>query len=179
MANFQKTDVAITTIPGIANAVLDSIEAMSEDSVMWVKPTAQGFMLGEETYESIDGVITDIDFYYCRWSNNQIDKIHDVLPGNEPEGYSPRADVLVFTSDGEEVGISLATSSFKFSLAPYLKNLKRMGLAPTQAVTKFTTKEVKGRMGTYVTVRMTLQGRADFAAQPISATVSDDGNIPF
>jgi hypothetical protein len=166
-------------VPGISNAVLDSIEAMTEDSVMWVKATAQGFTLGEETSESIDGVITDIDFYYCRWENSQIDKLHDVLPGNEPEGYSPRADLLVFTNDGEEVGISLATSSFKFSLAPYLKNLKRMGIAPTEAITRFTTKEVRGKHGVYVTVRMTLQGRADFAAQPIDATVSDAGKIPF
>jgi len=153
-------------IPAIADDVLDRIEDMAEDVTLWVKPTAQGFAMGEEISKELIGVITKVNSYFVKWTDGQPDKLFDVPNNDPPVGYEPRADVKVLTNEGLELGISLAKSSFLYGLAPYLKALRQMGLQPTQALTRFYCKEAKGKHGVFTVVRMSLIGRANSEAVP-------------
>jgi len=171
-------------IPEISNDVLDKIEGMAEDVTLWVKATAQGFVMGEEILREIIGVITNVNSYFVKWTDGQPDKLFDVPNNDPPEGYEPRADVKVLTGEGLELGISLAKSSFLYGLAPYLKALRQMGLQPTQALTRFYCKEAIGKHGVFTVVRMSLVGKAngDPAAVPIKDAIQYDSNdeeIPF
>jgi len=163
-------ETAVQTYPGqipvIPDDELAKAEGMAEDVTLWVKPTAQGFAMGEEVSRELIGVITNVNSYFVKWTDGLPDKLFDVPNNDPPVGYEPRADVKVLTNEGLELGISLAKSSFLYGLAPYLKAFRQMGLQPTQALTRFYCKEAKGKHGVFTVVRMSLVGKANCEAVP-------------
>jgi len=176
MENIETMELTEYTgyIPKIADDVMDAVADAAEDVCLWAKPQAGGFLIGDETYQVLTGIITNVDPYFVKWEAGQPDKLH-CTADQAPSDYEPRCDVTVMTADGLTVGLSLAKSSYLYSLAPYCKSLKAMGLDPTQVMTRFTCRETKGKLGTFVVVRMAMVSRLNDMAAP--AQPVDD--VPF
>jgi hypothetical protein len=164
-------------LPKINNDVLDQVSEAAEDVCLWAKPQAGGFLLGTETYQAITGLITNVDPYFVKWTAGQPDKLH-CTADQAPSDYEPRCDVTIMTADGLTVGVSLAKSSYLYSLAPYIKSLRAMGLDPTEVITRFTCKEVRGKLGTFVSVQMAMVKRLETQPSAQPKKVYED-DVPF
>lgn len=175
-------------LPEIPKDTVDQVCKDAEEVVLWAKPTPGGFMVNDQLIPEIVGIITGIDAYWVRWTDNMPDKLHSE---EAPEDYEKRCDVIVTNHNGQRLGISLAQSSYKFQFAPYVKALEGMQLSPGDVISKFKCKEVTGKYGTFVIVPVTNIGQlkksefSDYAEQVNSEfdavetdSITED-DIPF
>ena len=71
----------------ISDEVLDAIERLSENNLVWIKPSEGGFMMKDEIVPEITGVIIDVFPHYAKWTGKKPEKI--LFNGQEaPEGFT-------------------------------------------------------------------------------------------
>jgi hypothetical protein len=142
--------------PTIPDENIDAMIDLSDDIALWVKLVPGGFQFAnhDKIVPELVGKIVSVVPYLINFEAG--DRIPAKLPHVKsdleiPEGYSRRCDVKILTG-GQIVGISLAPSSMKFQLSPYLKYLRNQGLRPEDVVTRITSKQVSNNMGTFQVV---------------------------
>ena len=142
------------TKPAIPDESIDSVIEMSDDIAIWAKLVRGGFEFasqGGKIVPELVGRMVSITPYLINFDegDRQPAKLPHVTSDLEiPEGYSRRCDIKILTG-GQVVGLSLAPSSMKFQLSPYLKYLKNQGLRPEDVITRITSKQVSNQMGTF------------------------------
>lgn len=140
-------------LPAIADENIDAVIEMSDDATTWAKLVDGGFEFANQgkIVPEFVGRLVAVTPYLINFDAG------DRLPAKKPhvkddidipEGYSRRCDVKVDVGQAL-VGISLAPSSMKFQLSPYLKYLKNQGLRPEEVMTRVTSKRVSNQMGTF------------------------------
>jgi len=149
----EKSLTVYGKIPKIEDEIVNEVVKVAEDTCLWVKPVTGGFALNEEVFPEIIGVLLKIDPYWVKWENNEPDKLRNINETDVPEDYEPRCDIVILSSDGAQIGVSLAKSSYRYGFAPYVKNLKTRGFEPTEVVTRFWTRDVKNQYGVFTVVR--------------------------
>jgi len=154
MKNEEKN---LTTVGGTPPAIPDenikSIIDLSDDIAIWCKLVPGGFQFANQgkIVEELVGQVVSINPYLINFDAGDrlpAKKPHVKEDTQIPEGYSRRCDIKIITG-GQVVGISLAPSSMKFQLSPYLKYLKNQGLRPEDVITRITSKQVSNNMGTF------------------------------
>jgi hypothetical protein len=167
------------TSPAIPDESIDSVIEMSDDIAIWCKPVRGGFQFAnqDKIVPELVGKLVSITPYLINFDegDRQPAKLPHVKTDVEiPEGYSRRCDIKILAG-GQVIGISLAPSSMKFQLSPYLKYLKNQGLRPEQVTTRITSKQVSNQMGTFqVTVfEMTNGERKTPSETPIKSSNDD------
>jgi hypothetical protein len=104
----------------IPDETIEQIISMGNNVAMWGKLVDNGISINNKTIAEARGIIIDIHQYLVKWDNKQPHKIANVVNDEDiPEGYERRVDLKILIDD-QIVGISLAKSSFKYQLAPYL-----------------------------------------------------------
>ncbi len=137
----------------IPQAKIDLVAGLSDSEKKWLKLTEGGFILSKDDkfVPEIIGVICGLNPYFIKWSDDKKsnDKIPMEHPSQEPpENYSLRCD-LTIEVDGSLYGLSLAKTSTKHHLAPYISQLKKNGFAPDQVVTRIKSKSVATQAGKF------------------------------
>lgn len=141
------------TPPSIPDENIDAVIEMSEDITIWTKLVPGGFQFTnqDKMVPEIVGRVVSIVSLLVNFDegDRQPAKLPHVKSDLEiPPGYSRRCEVKI-QSGGQVVGISLAPSSMKFQLSPYLKYLKNQGLRPEEVTTRITSKQVSNNLGTF------------------------------
>ncbi len=153
----EKEEKNLTTVgetsPAVSDESIDSVIELSEDIAIWCKLVRGGFQFTnqDKIIEELAGKIVSIIPYLINFDegDRQPAKLPHVKSDLEiPEGYSRRCDVKILSGD-QVVGISLAPSSMKFQLSPYLKYLRNQRLRPEDVITRVTSKQVSNNMGTF------------------------------
>jgi hypothetical protein len=166
------------TSPAIPDENIQNVIDLSEDIAIWCKLVLGGFQFAnqDKIVPELVGPMVSIQSYLINFDagDRQPAKLPHVKSDLEiPEGYSRRCDVKVLTG-GQVVGISLAPSSTKFQLSPYLKYLKNQGLRPEDVVTRITSKQVSNNMGTFcVAVFEATDGEKKPSETPIESSNDD------
>jgi hypothetical protein len=166
------------TSPAIPDESIDSVIEMSDDIAIWCKPVRGGFQFAnqDKIVPELVGKLVSITPYLINFDegDRQPAKLPHVKSDLEiPEGYSRRCDIKI-QAGGQVVGISLAPSSMKFQLSPYLKYLRNQGLRPEDVVTRLTSKQVSNSLGTFqVVVFEMLDGKEKPSETPIESSNDD------
>jgi hypothetical protein len=150
-------------LPAISDEILDELIETAKDVTLWVKPRGNSFVLDDASLPNIVGNLVAIKPYLVKWTDNVPDKIEYAV--NEldwPEGYEPRCDIVIQTEGGDKIGVSLAKTSFKKFLCPYIKMLSDQGLKPEQVRTQLTTWEAKSNLGSFNLVKATMVSDVPF-----------------
>ena len=158
-------------VPSIPEDKLDAVIDLSDDQTSWVKVIEGGFkVINQDRFvKSFTGRIIDVTPYLMKFENGVPSKIPHVADDLDiPEGYERRCDVKLLADDSV-IGMSLAPSSTKFSLSPYLKFLRNKGIRPEEVVTKVTSKQASNDKGTWAVAAFELVGSSD-KAPPESQT---------
>jgi hypothetical protein len=139
--------------PSIPDESIHQVIKLSDDLAIWAKLVVGGFQFAnqDKIVPEIIGTLVQIQPYLINFDAG--DRLPAKKPHVEsdldiPEGYSRRCDIKLLTS-GQVVGISLAPSSMKFQLSPYLKYLRNQGLRPEEVLTRVTSRQVSNNMGTF------------------------------
>jgi len=150
-------------LPDLPEEVLGELYETAKSVTTWVKPKGNAFLVDDASLPTVDGKIIDINPYLVNWEDNMPDKIEYTVDEDQwPEGYEPRCDVIISTEHGDKIGISLAKSSFKKQLCPYIKMLMDRNIKPNEVVTRFITWEAKNNLGTFNVVKPTLYDEIPF-----------------
>lgn len=166
-------------IPRIDMEILDRLIHEAESNAIWVKPKTGGFAVDERIQPELIGVIMKIDPYFVKWQNGEPDKFRELVEGEAPEDYEPRCDIFLLTPKMMQYGISLARSSFHFSLCPYIKALRTRGYEPTQVVSRLWTKDVTNKKGTFTVVKFECAETLELIDRTKQKTVDPKDDIPF
>jgi hypothetical protein len=139
--------------PSIPDSNLNAVIELSDDAAIWCKLADSGFTVIAQgkLIPEIVGRLVSVQPYLINFDAGDrlpAKKPHVKSDTEIPEGYSRRCDIKV-EAGGSILGISLAPSSMKFQLSPYLKFLKNSGLRPEQVVTRLTSKRVSNNQGTF------------------------------
>jgi hypothetical protein len=179
----ETTDLIIplATLPTLSDAELGLIIEDAENVQLWVKLTPGGFLLNEETFGEIVGVITYVDRYWCEWVDNKPTKIREKdSPGSE---FEIRADITVQTQSNQILGISLAKSSYLYNLSPYIKGLQSQNLKLTDVITSITVDEISGQFENFCVARFHRVGDipapVNIAQDTVDIQAISDDDIPF
>jgi len=178
-------------LPEIPQETLDQLLKTAEQNTILASVKKDGgFEVKDAWFNSLTGVICEIDPYLIRWQNREPHKlpyIEDEL--DWPEDYKPGAEVTIFTTDRVKVKFSLSKVSFQYELCDYVKFLDARGLKPHEVVTEFSTRQVDGQFGTYTVVvpKLVDESKAEevvdhSAPQPVEevdAYPEADDEIPF
>jgi hypothetical protein len=139
--------------PSIPDESIHQVMKLSDDVAIWAKPVAGGFQFPsqDKIVPEIVGTIVQIQPYLINFDAG--DRLPAKKPHVEsdleiPEGYSRRCDIKL-SAGGQVVGISLAPSSLKFQLSPYLKYLSNQRLRPEEVLTRVTSRQASNNMGTF------------------------------
>jgi hypothetical protein len=164
--------------PTIPDRNIDAMIDLSDDIALWVKLVPGGFQFAnqDKIIPELVGKIVSVVPYLINFDAG--DRIPAKLPHVKsdleiPEGYSRRCDVKILTG-GQVVGISLAPSSMKFQLSPYLKYLKNQGLRPEDVVTRMTSKTVSNNMGTFQVCVFEMAGEKEKPSETPIESSNDD-----
>lgn len=126
---------------------IDLVAALADENALWIKMNEGNFLYNGKIIPEVQGVIVSINPYYVQWVDKKPEKIP--FNGQEvPEGYDLRCD-LKLNVNGSIIGLSLAKTSTKTHLAPYLKFLKDSGLKPAGVVTRIRSRVVSSPHGKY------------------------------
>jgi hypothetical protein len=178
-------------LPEIPEETLDKLLKTAEQNTILASVKKDGgFEVKTSWFESLTGVICEIDDYLVKWENKQPHKLPYIPDELDwPVDYRPGADVTVFTSERVKIKFSLSKTSFQYELCDYVKFLDTQGLKPTDVVTKFTTRQVDGVFGTYTVVVPELVDQSNVeevvdlsAPQPVEEAdpyPEADDDIPF
>jgi len=153
----ERNPTKVTQIPPtIPDESIGHVIELSEDIAIWCKPIPGGFQFTnqDKTIPEIIGYMVGIVPYLINFDSG--DRAPAKLPHvasdlEIPEGYSRRCDVKIKTAD-QIIGLSLAPSSVKYQLSPYLKYLRNQGLRPEQVPTRLTSRTVSNNMGSFQVV---------------------------
>ncbi|MEI7636222.1 MAG: hypothetical protein WCJ37_02875 [Syntrophus sp. (in: bacteria)] len=138
----------------IPDEALDAIERLSNNNLVWIKPSEGGFLMNDEIVPEIMGVIVGVFPHYAKWIGNKPEKIP--FTGQEaPDGFILHTDLKIDVGGGF-IGLSLATTSTKAYLSPYLNLLRQSGLRPNEVLTQFKVKSVLGKQRTFNVVAFAL-----------------------
>jgi hypothetical protein len=166
------------TVPAIPDENLEAVIDMSDDLAVWSKlvPGGLQFPSQDKIIPEVTGRLIQVTPYLINFD------LGDRLPAKKPhvrddieipEGYSRRCDIKL-DAGGQVIGLSLAPSSMKFQLSPYLKYLKNQGLRPEDVVTRVTSKQVSNNMGTFqVAVFEMVDGKEKPSETPIESSNDD------
>ncbi len=139
----------------IPDEALDLIERLSDKNLVWIKPSDGGFLMNNEIVPEIMGVIVGVFPHYAKWTGNKPEKIP--FSGQDaPDGFTLHTDLKIDIGGGGLIGLSLATTTTKSYLSPYLKSLRQSGLRPNEALTQLKVKSVPGKQRTFNVVNFTL-----------------------
>ena len=138
----------------IPEEYLDDVIEMSDDQALWGKLVVGGinFPSQDKVVKFLVGRLIAVTPYLINFEagDRTPAKLPHVKDDHEiPEGYSRRCDVKLLTNDGQVIGLSLAPSSMKYQLSPYLKFLKNIGQRPENVVTEIKSKQVSNNLGTF------------------------------
>lgn len=150
--NEETLPAIFENLPAVPDDVLYQMARIAEQQTIWVKPKPGGFMVDDSLVPAIEGRVYDIKPYWCRWTDGEPEKLAMVDGEEPPEGFEARCDIGLATSNGLNIGISLAPSSFLRHWAPYCKYLTDQGLNPSEVVTRLTTKEAHSSYGVFTVV---------------------------
>jgi hypothetical protein len=168
---------ATITIP---DQTIEDMIALADDTCQWCKLTDGGFKFvnQDKIVPEIVGRMMSIQLYLINFEAG------DRLPAKKPhvrndteipEGYSRRCDIKLDV-DGQLIGLSLAPSSIKFQLSPYLKYLKNQGLRPDQVITRVRSKQASNALGTFNVAVFEI---ADAERKEPSETTSDETSFDY
>nr|BDD45664.1 hypothetical protein 12 [Desulfobacterales bacterium] len=135
----------------IPNDKLDEVIDLSGDQTSWVKPVEGGFKLVKEDkyVKTLTGRIVDVTLYLMKFEDSGPTKMPHVKDDLQiPEGFERRCDVKLDVG-GQLIGLSLAPSSAKYHLSPYLKFLRNQGLRPEDVVTTVTSRRASNDKGSW------------------------------
>jgi hypothetical protein len=171
------------TRPVIPDENVEAVIDLSDDVAIWCKLVPGGFQFAnqDKIVPELVGRVVSITPYLINFDAG--DRVPAKLPHVKsdleiPEGYSRRCDIKI-VNGGQVVGISLAPSSTKFQLSPYLKYLKNQGLRPEDVTTKINSKQVSNNMGTFqVAVFEMTNSEKETPSEPLSEEVSEDTSYP-
>ncbi len=151
--NLQTT---IEVTPRIRDEGIDQVIKLSNDVAIWATLVPGGFQFKSQDkfVSEITGRLIQITPYLISFDSD--DRLPAKKPHVEsdveiPEGYKRRCDIKLLAS-GQVVGISLARSSMKYQLGPYVKYLDNKGLRPDEVLTRVTSKQVSNSRGTFQVV---------------------------
>ena len=141
---------ATITIP---DQTIEDMIALTDDTCHWCKLADGGFKFvnQDKIVPEIVGRMMSIQPYLINFEAG------DRLPAKKPhvrndieipEGFSRRCDIKLDV-DGQLIGLSLAPSSMKFQLSPYLKYLKNQGLKHREVTTRIRSKQASNIQGTF------------------------------
>jgi hypothetical protein len=138
----------------IADENIDSVISLSDDTTTWARLVDGGFELTAhgKTVPELVGQLVAVTPYLINFDAG--DRVPAKKPHVEndidiPEGYSRRCDIKLEIGSQALVGLSLAPSSMKHHLSPYLKYLRNQGLRPDEVITRITSKRASNQMGTF------------------------------
>jgi hypothetical protein len=155
LIKMEMRDIETREIP---DETVQEIIGIGEDVPHWAKVTEGGFLIFEKTIPELEGIICELYNYLVEWDGKKPHKIPTVPSDSQiPEGYERRVDMKVMIGD-QLVGISLAKSSIKYHLAPYLKYLSNHGYKPNDVVTKFRIKQVSNVHGSFPVTTFSMVG---------------------
>ncbi len=164
-------------VPSIPDDKLNAVIDLSDDQTSWVKVIEGGFkVINQDKFvKGFTGRIMDVTPYLMKFENGVPHKLPHVADDLDiPEGFERRCDVKILADD-QLIGLSLAPSSTKYYLSPYLKFLKNKGLRPEQVFTKVTSKQASNDKGTWSVAAFELvgepQGTSPETPQPVSGRV--------
>ena len=131
----------------IPEETINLVASMADENAVWPKLTDGGFLLNEKVIPELKGVLAAIRPYYVKWTNKKPEKIP--FNGQEaPEGFELKCDIRLNVK-GTVIGLSLAKTSIKAHLSPYLKFLKNSGLKPYEVITRIRSKAVSSSHGKF------------------------------
>ena len=168
------------TTPSIPDQTIEDVIALADDTCQWCKLVTGGFKFinQDKIAPEIIGRMMSIKPYLIDFDQG------DRLPAKKPhvkddiqipEGYFRRCDVKL-SADGQLLGLSLAPSSMKWQLSPYLKYLKNQGLRPDEVITRIRSKQASNIQGTFNVAVFEI---ADAEREEPSETPSDDKSFDF
>ncbi len=133
---------------GIPQDVIDALARLAEESVTWVKPTEGGFLVGgEKLLPELQGVLRRMDPHLVKWVDKKPEKIR--FTGQAPpEGFKLETNVIIDV-DRTLFGVSLAPTSIRRQLSPYLRFLEGLGLRPEEVITRIRTRPERSSRGKY------------------------------
>jgi hypothetical protein len=165
-------------IPSISTDKLDAVIDLSDDQTSWLKIIEGGFkVINQDKFvKGFTGRIVSVEPHLMKFENNTPHKLPHVADDLDiPEGYERRCDVKLLMDD-QLIGLSLAPSSMKYYLSPYLKFLRNKDLRPEEVLTKVTSKQASNDKGTWSVAAFELVGEPqDTSPEPPQAV---SGRIP-
>lgn len=163
----------IKTVQSVPEETVAEVVHDAEGIVTWIKYTASGFVISEQTVPEIQGVIQYVKPHFAKWDGDQVEKADrlDDLTEEEAEGFERRCDIHVMTVAGLLVGISMPKTSYYQRFAPYLKLLDEKGLNPADVLTEINVGQKKNAFGVYNILNFRV-------VKLLKEAVSDD-DIPF
>jgi hypothetical protein len=149
-------------LPDFPEEKLDRYQRIAEDNVKLATigdpKSGGGFIIKDAWHRELLGVIYKSEEFLGKWNGKELDRIPYVE--NEldwPEGYEPRAEILVWLQDRTKVKIRLSKTSFLYEFCEYTTKLKKAGLKPNEVLTRIATREAEGAFGKYVVVVFLLE----------------------
>jgi hypothetical protein len=132
---------------------LDQCLRLADDVTMWAKldKGGNGIVIDSQgkILPEIKGKLVSIQPYLVRFNESSPEKIPHVDDELQiPSGFERRCDLKI-DCGGTLIGLSLAKSSFKFQLCPYLKHLRNLGLRPEEITTRIRTRMASNHLGSW------------------------------
>ena len=140
--------------PAVAKNNLDAIAALCDNQIPQLKLVEGGFRVrgSDKFVKEILGTILDAVPYLIRFEDKVAHKLPHVSDDLDiPDGYERRCDLRILVDD-QVVGLSLAPTSMRFGLSPYIKYLRGRGFELYQVTTKLMSQQVTNQRGTWNTV---------------------------
>ena len=140
-------------LPEIPEETLEKLLRTAEQNILLASVQKDGgFEVKNASFEALTGVMIAIEPYLVRWERKEPHRIpykEDEL--DWPEDYKPGCDVTIVNPERIRIKFSLSKSSFQYELCDYIKFLDSQGLKSHEVETRFTTRQVHGQFGTYMT----------------------------
>ncbi len=123
-----------------------------------------GFDFAGKHTSTFSAQISSLNLYLAKWENS---KMISIPWANEhPEGYKPRADLALDLGDGKEAILPIPSSSVR-NLQAFEQSVSSRGYELGQVLTRFSTKEIKGKLGVFQVILMEPAGLAPAAEKPV------------
>ena len=168
------------TTPMIKEEDINAVIRLSDNTCIWSKLVDGGFKFDnqDKIISELVGRLVEIRPYLIDFDSGE--RPPPRLPHVEsdleiPQGYIRRTDIKIeaANSGGSVIGLSLAFSSAKYQLSPYLRHLKNQGLKPDEVVTRITSRQASNPSGTFsVAVFELIDHKKDPSGSPPDQGVS-------
>lgn len=168
-----KTDFQtyLKTVEPIPEEVIERIVGDAQDLVTWVKISTGGFLVGEDTFPRLQGVIDFVKPHFIRWDDDTPEKRDTLDEIEDISDWEPRCDVHLVTTAGLKLGISMPKTSYS-RFSQYVKMLDTQEMQPTDVITEIWPVQKKGPLGAYNVLQFK-------AVKIISQGKVSDDDLPF